>query len=1041
MKRKKGIFRKFVVMSLLLSLALTPMAMATGNTVYAENTEKAKNAKLPNFCLEGIDKATGKRLTKEITLKVKTHPDYAFWGEEEYDIESVNGVFDFSVVEDKGNLYTIEIKGESNYQLSNIKKDNKNLNILKFDSVKKTLRTSNLNGDEVEINSLIFEKKSNDNENTEDENKDVTIKEIEVVFPDGSKVPDGVNFHTFNKENKDMADYVTSNGKLSGVKVPVGARMKLGISTDKDKYTLKTDNGYENYIWFKADKNGIAKYYNEITGELSEKTVEKIVVVKKSDLIGKKPENGILTKKILEVFDITSHKAVTENNLKFVVMGGGETKEFVSKNGKIELELYKNTEYTINIVRSVENTYKMRGFKFRINDDNSIENESKEKVEKLNVYQGSYLVRIYVVQGGKHLKKSIDFKIEEFGTNSVQIRKNENNFLNFDAKIGKSYKITMKDKDSEYYLEKPIEFTVEKDKEDGLYWPKVPEGDTSQGKNRKLKAVFLKRYDGVGNNIPGLGGNDTDPSCPSCPDNSDVVCEVSKSKVKTLPISVKLPEGADKKDIKFKLFNSSKQQYEGEFTLDENGKLPALELFEKNSYFLQLVSNKYFMHNKHFEAVKEGKFPFAFKDKKELTELVVKNNTSNVKNDGTYEIDIKFVKDNKALVNEEIQFISAIHTTKATTDELGHLKVRLMEDVTYVAKPTNENLIIDTFPIVVKDKTEWGTPGIKYVFDHSSCGSAEIIRVKNKISGRTNGSITCKPGNTTIKGMNFKNLFLLTDHLDKSDYPELKEKDAMILDLVLLNHVRQNCERTKLAYGDFEILRKIPTGKKVSSAYYLNGNNKEELKFEQIGDIVKITDVHSLGIYPLVIEFEKTGLDIPNKPDENKDEEITLIDEQTKISVKGPKKILEGLKLKVNKPDSNKFESLRGKNVNLYDIEFLDKSGNLKKVENGKFLVTVPKTSNNEVVAVHYLDDNGKLNALSFNQNGKEISFETSHFSKYAIEYKFQKVKDDKQIENNNKKQSKKSKLAKTSIGLNFVTLSTLAISSLAGLYISKKKR
>ena len=569
----------------------------------------------------------------------------------------------------------------------------------------------------------------------------------------------------------------------------------------------------------------------------------------------------------------------------------------------------------------------------------------------------------------------------------------------------------------------------------------VPEGDTSQGKNRKLKAVFLKRYDGVGNNIPGLGGNDTDPSCPSCPDNSDVVCEVSKSKVKTLPISVKLPEGADKKDIKFKLFNSSKQQYEGEFTLDENGKLPALELFEKNSYFLQLVSNKYFMHNKHFEAVKEGKFPFAFKDKKELTELVVKNNTSNVKNDGTYEIDIKFVKDNKALVNEEIQFISAIHTTKATTDELGHLKVRLMEDVTYVAKPTNENLIIDTFPIVVKDKTEWGTPGIKYIFDHSSCGSAEIIKVKNKISGRTNGSITCKPGNTTIKGMDFKNLFLLTDHLDKSDYPELKEKDAMILDLVLLNHVRQNCERTKLAYGDFEILRKIPTGKKVSSAYYLNGNNKEELKFEQIGDIVKITDVHSLGIYPLVIEFEKTGLDIPNKPDENKDEEITLIDEQTKISVKGPKKILEGLKLKVNKPDSNKFESLRGKNVNLYDIEFLDKSGNLKKVENGKFLVTVPKTSNDEVVAVHYLDDNGKLNALSFNQNGKEISFETSHFSKYAIEYKFQKVKDDKQIENNNKKQSKKSKLAKTSIGLNFVTLSTLAISSLAGLYISKKKR
>ena len=903
------------------------------------------------------------------------------------------------------------------------------------------MRTSNLNGDEIEINNLIFEKKSNE-DNTEVENKNVTIQDVDVVFEDGTKVPDGINFHTFNKENKDMADYVTSNGKLSGVKVPVGARMKLGISTDKDKYTLKTDNGYENYIWFKANKDGIAKYYNELTGKTLDNEVKKLVVVKKSDLIGEKPENGELTKKVLEIFDITSHKTVTEDSLKFLVMGGGETKEFVSKNGKVELELYKNTDYTINIVRSVENTFKMNGFKFRINDDNSIENESKEKVEKLNVYQGSYLVRIYVIQGGKHVTKSIDFKIEEIGTDSVQIRKNENNFLNFDAQIGKSYKITMKDKDSEYYLENPIEFTVEKDKEDGLYWPKVSEGDNSQGKDRKVKAVFLKRYDGIGNDIPGLGDYNPDSPCPNCPDNSDVVCEVSKSKVKTLPISVKLPEGADKKDIKFKLFNSSKQQYEGEFTLDESGKLPALELFEKNSYFLQLVSNKYFMHNKHFEAVSEGKFPFAFKDKKELTELVVKNNTTNINNDGTYEIDIKFVKDNKSLVNEEIQFISATHTTKATTDELGHLKVRLMEDVTYVAKPTNENLIIDTFPIVVKDKTEWGTEGMKYVFDHSSCGSAEIIKVKNKLIGRTNGSITCKPGNTTIKGMDFKNLFLLTDHLDKSDYSELKEKDAMVLDLVLLNHVRQNCERTKLAYGEFEILRKIPAIKKVASVYYLNKNNKEELKFEQSGDIVKITDVHSLGIYPLVIEFEKTGLDIPNNPEENNTgEEITLIDEQTKISVKGLKEILEGLKLKVTNPDPNKFESLRGKNISLFDIEFLNNSGNLKKVKNGKYLVTIPKKSNSEAIALYYVDENGNLNSLNFKQDYKEISFETSHFSKYAIEYKSEKVKDDKQIENNSKKQTKKSKLAKTSIGLNLVTLSTLAIGSLAGLYISKKKR
>ena len=198
MKRKKGIFKKFIVLSLLLNLAISPVAVAISNTVYAENTEKADDLKL-------ADKVTGKKITKEITLKVKTHPDFAYWGKEEYSIKSVNGVFDFSVVEDKDNLYTVEIEGESDLQISNIKKDENNLNILKFDKAKKKLRTSNLKGEEAEIANLIFDKKSNDNDQSDKENKLVTIKDIDVVFSDGTKVPDGINFHTFNKENKDIS--------------------------------------------------------------------------------------------------------------------------------------------------------------------------------------------------------------------------------------------------------------------------------------------------------------------------------------------------------------------------------------------------------------------------------------------------------------------------------------------------------------------------------------------------------------------------------------------------------------------------------------------------------------------------------------------------------------------------------------------------------------------------------------------------------------------------------------------------------------------
>lgn len=66
-----------------------------------------------------------------------------------------------------------------------------------------------------------------------------------------------------------MENYVTANGKLTGIKAYVGDRMKLGISKDTDKYTLKTDAGYENYIWFKVQQNGEAKLYDEVTGRLS----------------------------------------------------------------------------------------------------------------------------------------------------------------------------------------------------------------------------------------------------------------------------------------------------------------------------------------------------------------------------------------------------------------------------------------------------------------------------------------------------------------------------------------------------------------------------------------------------------------------------------------------------------------------------------------------------------------------------------------------------------------------------------------------------
>ena len=53
---------------------------------------------------------------------------------------------------------------------------------------------------------------------------------------------------------------------------------------------------------------------------------------------------------------------------------------------------------------------------------------------------------------------------------------------------------------------------------------------------------------------------------------------------------------------------------------------------------------------------------------------------------------------------------------------------------------------------------------------------------------------------------------------------------------------------------------------------------------------------------------------------ENPEEEITLTDEETKISVTG--KNLAGKELVVEKIDANQIPSLKGKNVSLFDISF-----------------------------------------------------------------------------------------------------------------------
>ena len=849
-----------------------------------ENTKPETKPTVDNdYKLEILDSKTNKKITEEIEFKFT---DAWAWDDDVYtkNIKSKNGVIDLSQLEDKDTMYDVSIVNNDKYKITNLlTADGKQAHI-KFDG--KEIKASDGSGKPVVLKSLVLE-------NTKPEEKELknreitTIQDIKVEYEDGKPVEDNLHFHTFNKENKDMHDYYTKDGYLKGVKAPVGSRMKLGLAELTEFLTLtngKVPHKYFNYIWFKTDNKSVAKSYDIQTKQTGEK-IEKIIVVERQSLIGNEPKNKERANISIDVYDTTAKRKLNEKTVLFSLVGAHQEETVEAKDGRLDLDLYKDTMYTIKLDASIQHPYKSDGIRIQTKDGKTLLDEQGNKLDRIDVFQGSYLSRIYVIHGQKHVNKDIKFRIEEVGNpNNVQIRSKEGLFLNMDVMMDKTYKISMEGKDDEYYMEKPIEFKLAKSPDDGLYWPMVDDRYPEQGKDHKLKAVFLKRYDGKDNELPGLDDNTDCPTCPGKPEAEEEPqssCNVSTVKIKTKPINVELPEGANKNDLVFKLFNSSKQRYEGEFKLNENNQLPALDLYEHNSYFIQLISKDYKMFNQYIQAYKNNEYAYNFKKNMLQDKLVVTKKTpfeglktdvermlANLTNgtDGKHQFNLRLINKGQIVPNTKIRFSSEFDTFEVTSDNKGVIKVRLYEDVTYNLRSLDDKYVIDTFPLVVKDKTEWGTEGNKLLFDHSSCNGIQDIKLIDAKQGKVNGQVTCRPGNTTITGADFKQLSLLAYHLDNNNYPMLKGKEAMVLDLVLINSMRQNCEKSKYADGDFTILRKLPAGKEVADVYFINKDNtKEKLTFEQKDNIVKITGVHSLGIKPLAIEYKSNQVEFPDE--------------------------------------------------------------------------------------------------------------------------------------------------------------------------------
>ena len=418
---------------------------------------------------------------------------------------------------------------------------------------------------------------------------------------------------------------------------------------------------------------------------------------------------------------------------------------------------------------------------------------------------------MYVFKDGiinNFAEKGIKFEISEDGNPSnVKVKEFDGKYVDFETITGKSY--TIKLVDTEKYTMEDVHITMEKYPGDGYYWGMLKQTEIPEGDDGKIKALWLTSKnpeDYV--EVPDPDQKRTNP------------CDVFNTEtVRTAPIDVEIKDGTDGSNLEFVLFDSTQQKVAGRYKL-EDGKFPALDLIKLNDYIIQLVDDDYKMDNAYIRPYAKNMQPYFFKLDKKSSKLVISKKPVSSMDDGRYEVAFRVVKDGQTLVGEKVKFYAENDTVDATVGEDGFVRVRLFEDVTYVAKMENEQYTTDIKPIVIKDKSEAGFG--KYTYDHSSCGGINSIVVydKEKDSTVNKGSITCKPGNTTVYGMNFKDLYVDVAHPDKMNYPQLQDKDVMIYDIALVNPFR--CERSKIAVGNFQIKRRIAPNKEVAHVYYLS---------------------------------------------------------------------------------------------------------------------------------------------------------------------------------------------------------------------------
>lgn len=685
-------------------------------------------------------------------------------------------------------------------------------------------------------------------------------KAIDVMVWDNnqSTQTDGLVFDLVSSEG--TKEYTVEYSSLA-LKLKEGVDYTLKLkSTDRHtmddiKCHLKYDNGFNKYFLF-GDDNSV---------------ITKVIVNKKEDTASKRKGSKVLYAQCDGV-DV-------EEELDFTIENKGVSKPLMTDNsGTLMLRnLTQGEQYTIRLVSNDQYEMDPVTFTFDVQDGF----DKKTGILDTIKTDGSLLGYLELREKGSSVSASKEFNVEIKEGNEkgkkidkdlrIRLRADNEASQNVDSKDG-NVKLSMKD-DKTYLLSVMDNqnynlygvFKYEKDgngkeKEERLLPNQDKEVELTYNKGKETRFVVVVKSKKDNPVVPG--------KCPSD------ICRFSDDKVHLKEVPMYVTDGyrmtQPKEDVHFILFNASRQEYEQEIVA-KNGVLPALDIYKYDRYILFTKDKNYNMFEEYIQANGEGKLPFNHKKAQYVQNIVLEKKTGGKEELNRTQVVLPVKFEGKPVSGMNFKFVSEFETVAAPCVD-GVVRANLLEDIQYSVIVDSDKYGMDALPLTVKDKSEWNFG--KLWFDHSSCNSVEALNlVKKGDENKHKSEVVCSKGNTKVTGMNFRDYMLFTDRRDKSKIAELKDKDADIFIIRLINPHR--CEVSKIAQGQFTIERKVKPKKEVEKAYLVSNDGKlKEIDFEQKGNLVYV-NVDTLSIYDLAFVYkenkeEPTPTPDPSKPDPSK---------------------------------------------------------------------------------------------------------------------------------------------------------------------------